>query len=103
MGNDKKTKFYTGLPSFAVLMALFNFLKPKIESMSMWTGKTDANLDECNRKSRKRKLDLEEEMLAVFMRLRLGLLLEDIADRFEIGLSTASKQFTTWIKVMLLN
>ena len=69
--------------------------------MSMWTGKSDANpvRDECNR-GRKRKLDLEEEMLAVFMRLRLGLLLEDIADRFEIGLSTASKQFTTWIKIM---
>ena len=49
--NDKKTKFYTGLPSFAVFMALFTFLKPKIESMSMWTGKTDANpvRDECNR------------------------------------------------------
>ena len=39
-------------------------------------------------------------MLALFMRLRLGLLHEDIAERFEIGLSTASKQFTTWIKVM---
>ena len=53
---------------------------------------SDANLvrDECNR-CRKRKLDSEEEMLAVFMRLCLGLLLEDIADRFEIGLSTASK------------
>ena len=34
--------------------------------MSMWTGKTDANLDECNR-GRKRKLDSEEEMLVVFM------------------------------------
>ena len=99
--NDKKTKFYTGLPSFAVFMALFTFLKPRIESMSMWTGKTDANpvRDECNR-GRKRKLNLEEEMLAVFMQLRLDLLLEDIADRFEIGLSTASKQFTTWIKVI---
>ena len=39
--NDKKTKFYTGLPSIAVFMALFTFLKPKIESMSMWTGKSD--------------------------------------------------------------
>ena len=39
-------------------------------------------------------------MLAVFMRLRLGFLLEDIADRFETGLSSASKQFTTWIKEM---
>ena len=49
--NDKKTKFYTGLPSFAVFMALFTFLKPKIESMSMWTGKSDTNpvQDECNR------------------------------------------------------
>ena len=65
----------------------------------MWTGKTDAKLvrDECNR-GRKRKLDLEEEMLAVFMRLRLGLLLEDIADRFEIGLSTASNNLQHGLK-----
>ena len=71
-GNDKKTKFHTGLPSFAVFIALFTFLKPKIESMSMWTGKSDANqvCDECNR-GQKRKLDLQEEMLAVFMQLCL--------------------------------
>ena len=34
-------------------------------------------------KGRKRKLSLEEELLAVFMRLLLGLLLEDMADRLE--------------------
>ena len=34
------------------------------------------------------------------MRLCLGLLLEDMADRFDIAKGTASKIFTTWIKVL---
>ena len=29
-GNNSKPKFYTGLPSFAVFMALFTFLEPKM-------------------------------------------------------------------------
>ena len=34
-GNDSKTKFYTGLPSFAVFMALFTFLEPKMRKVSV--------------------------------------------------------------------
>ena len=41
-----------------------------------------------------------QEFVAVLMRLRLGLLLEDAADRFAISPATMSKIFTTWIKVM---
>ena len=41
-----------------------------------------------------------EEFVAMLMRLRLGLLLEDVADRFAISPATMSKIFLTWIKVM---
>ena len=34
------------------------------------------------------------------MQLRLGLLLEDMADRFDIAKGTASTTFTTWIKLL---
>jgi len=36
-----------------------------------------------------------EEFVAVLMRLRLGLLLEDVADRFAISPTTMSKIFMT--------
>ena len=29
-GDDKKTKFYTGLPTFAMLMVFFNYVKGKL-------------------------------------------------------------------------
>ena len=100
-GNDAKTTFYTGLPSFAVFMALFTFLEPKMGKVSVWSGNSGRDITRGeSSKGRKRKLSLEEELLAVLMRLRLGLLLEDMADRFDIAKGTASKIFTTWIKVL---
>ena len=29
-GDDKKTKFHTGLPTFAILMVVFNYVKGKL-------------------------------------------------------------------------
>ncbi len=99
--NDAKAKLYTGLPSFAVFMALFTFLEPKMGKVSVWSGNSGRDITRGeSSKGRKRKLSLEEELLAVLMRLRLGLLLEDMADRFDIAKGTVSKLFTTWIKVL---
>ena len=39
-------------------------------------------------------------MLLTLMRLRLGLLNEDPADRFGISRTISSNTFTTWIKLM---
>ena len=41
-----------------------------------------------------------EEYIAVLVRLRLGLLLEDVADRFRVSCSTLSRGFNVWITVM---
>ena len=38
-----------------------------------------------------------EEFFMVLMRLRLGLLEQDLADRFGVSTSTVSRIFTTWI------
>ena len=39
-------------------------------------------------------------MLLTLMRLRLGLLNQDLADRFQISPTICSHTFTTWIKLM---
>ena len=46
---------------------------------------------------RKRNLALIDEFFAVLMHLRLGLLLENVADRFRISSTTMSRLFITWV------
>ena len=92
--NKKKTKFYTGLPAYSVFLALLTILRPSITLARQGNPESPSVL------GRKFKLSLEEEFFAVLMHLRLGLLLEDVADRFGISVSLASSIFTTWISVM---
>ena len=83
-GNDDKTKFYTGLPSWAVFMHVYLLLEAHISRKKVY----------------QRGLTLKDEFLLVLMRLRLNLLLEDLAYRFNIAKSTVSNIFDTWIDVM---
>ena len=61
--------------------------------MTLWCGgktsKQTATLPS-SKPGRKRKLALIDELFAVLMRLRLGLLLEDVADRFGVSPATVS-------------
>ena len=47
-----------------------------------------------------RKLSLENQFFLVMVRLRLGLDLQDLADRFGISSSTASRLFISWVNLM---
>lgn len=78
--NDSKTAFYTGLHSWAVFKHLLEFLSPHVRTTL--------------------SLSITDELLLVLLRLRLGLLMEDVADRFGISISTASKIFQKWLDVM---
>ena len=46
------------------------------------------------------KMRLIDEFLTVMMRLRLGLLEEDLADRFCVSTSTVSHILITWYTVL---
>ncbi|XP_055004626.1 uncharacterized protein LOC129407470 isoform X2 [Boleophthalmus pectinirostris] len=77
--NEDKTKFYTGLPNFLVLMQIFQLCEPYITCSSVSV------------------LSKFEQLILVLMRLRLNLPLKDLAFRFKISLSTASR---VWHKVI---
>ena len=79
---NHKVMFYTGIPNNIIFDAIFDEIEEDFKSHS--TG-------------RPRSLRLIDEFLMVLMRLRLGLLLEDLADRFKIGTSTCSDIFNKWI------
>ena len=47
-----------------------------------------------------RKLSPQQELLLCLMRLRLALLVDDLAFRFQISSTTVRSIFITWIKLM---
>ena len=47
-----------------------------------------------------RSLSLPQEMLLTLMKLKLGLINEDLAFRFMVSVGTVSSVFITWVKLM---
>ena len=77
---ESNVNFYTGLPSMAVFLALVNVLGSSLP------------------KTRFKTVNLKEQILMILMRLRLGLLYEDMASRFFIKKNMVSMICSYWIK-----
>jgi len=87
--NDKKVMFYTGLPNGGTFHALFDEMgDAERATQRQSTG---------NKKGRPRQLRMIDEFFLVLMRLRLGLLVEDLAFRFQVSTSTCSVIINKWI------
>ena len=78
---DDKVRFYTGLPSYKVLIATLNHVAPHV-----------------NRRTK--SLDLFQEFVMVLMKLRLNVPFQDLAYRFMVSVSTVSRIFSSWICTM---
>ena len=78
--------FYTGLSSIMLFETLFQLLKPYLHQLTYWRGSKRATFNPKAKRtfnnSTQKKLTYKDEFLMVLMRLRLGLLNEDLADRF---------------------
>jgi hypothetical protein len=88
--DNHKVMFYTGLESADQFNCLFDSLAEDKIKLEEEVGK-------------RKNLRYIDELFLVLMRLRLGLLLQDLADRFCISSSTCSSLFTKWVHFLLLN
>ena len=96
-------KFYTGIQTIAIFDIIFDLIKPCLSSIVYWRGESNTvspSKYTSQKKRRELKVPLKEQFLLVLMRLRLGLMNEDLADRFLISPSVCSNIFTTWIKML---
>ncbi|XP_044181730.1 uncharacterized protein LOC122962612 [Acropora millepora] len=79
--SSEKVRFYTGLPSYDVLLIVFEHVAPHVPRR--------ANV-----------LDSFQEFVMVLIELRLNVPFQDLAYRFNISLSSVSRIFNSWITVM---
>ena len=82
-GSNEDVLFYTGIPDCHTLEALFDGMKDD----QQLKGKSKGG----------RPSSLVDEFFLVLLRLHLGLLLEDLAARFRISLSTCGRIFNKWV------
>ena len=102
--------FYTGLSSIEVFSTVFNLIEAYLASISYWVGpyrmhyqqKSYSKVRQYKNHQFKRKLSHKDEFFLTLMRLRLGLLNKDIADRFGISPTLSSRIFTTRVLSKLL-
>ena len=80
--DESKLCFYTGFTSFTALMACYNFLGPAVNSL-LYSHKEK---ESTNKRCRPRSLSPEDDFFLVLVRLRLGLMEQDLAYRFDIFL-----------------
>ena len=70
-GNDVKVKYYTGLPTFHVLMHIFNFISDYLKEQSCLTR--------------------FQQFIITLMRIRLNLNVQDLGYKFNVSSSTVSR------------
>nr|XP_034308303.1 uncharacterized protein LOC105330058 [Crassostrea gigas] len=103
--NDENVKLYTGLPSLAMLLGIFNILAAKCSALKYWSGPPSAQEKNYQRNRHgkpgpSRKLSFYQEFILSLVRLRLGLFEFCIADLFGVSKSRVSQIFITWITFM---
>ncbi|KAH0626448.1 hypothetical protein JD844_001426 [Phrynosoma platyrhinos] len=86
--NGKWMRFYTGFDGYPQLMVFMDFLLNSEGEQ----GSPDSRLPSA--------LSPENQLFLVLVRLRLGLLLQDLAFRFHISESTASRYWRSWMEIM---
>ena len=96
--DDKAILFYTGFPSYILLLTCLNFFG--LAAMVLCYDKKSVD-PEAGFVGRHRALTPMNEFFLTRCRLRLALKEQDLAYRFQISQSTVSRIITTWLNFML--
>lgn len=97
-GHDHLTRFYTGFPKYKCFDAFVSYLQPKALRLKSWSGKHTAVGESTGHGPRPWKsISLHDQLIAVLVRLRLGVPALDVCTRMGITEATFSRLFTTWI------
>lgn len=79
--DDKRVLFYTGLPNYALLMCIFNYV-----CLNVTHSVTS-------------KLSPFHEFVMFLMHLRLNTCFQDLVYRFNVSLTTVSRLFYKWVDI----
>ncbi|CAN8017175.1 unnamed protein product [Ixodes persulcatus] len=82
--SDTRVKFYTGVVSVQMFHALLSFI------LSFWQPELTS-------------LQPQEQLVLVLMKLRLGLLNDDLACRFRVSAQTVGAVFHAWLDILSCN
>lgn len=103
MKSDAAIKFYTGFPSFKILAATFNALKPTAEKMYSWSqlqrlqNKGAVEVGNLRDTLRTCKLSLFHQFYLLLNKLRLGTFDQVLADTFNVSVATVSRIIISWV------
>lgn len=97
--SDEDIQFYTGLRSYSHFVRFLKFLDAGEDGENIRRHQGGSG----HRNSgRRRKVDVENQLFLVLIKLRLGLFHRHIGDLFNISTSTVSRIFSSWIDFMYL-
>ncbi|XP_057305232.1 uncharacterized protein LOC130642165 [Hydractinia symbiolongicarpus] len=103
LNSDEDVMFYTGITSRILFDKLCSYITPYVKRK--WRGLKETNITLVrkykrtpNKSGPKSKLCVKDEFLLMLMKIRLGLLGQDLAQRFGISATISSRIFATWVK-----
>ena len=99
--DDESVHFHTGFPNYDTLLAFYkDVLEDDAKVMRQWrSGESKESYAEI-KSGRNSKLPLLEQFFLTLVRLRLGLLEFDMANRFSLSQSAVSRITMTWINLL---
>jgi len=103
LDNDKNVKFYTGIDSVEIFKSVHDIIAPFVRQRWRGISNTATALKRKykilpKRMGPVRKLDSKDEFLMLLMRLRLGLMVKDLAKRFNVSVTLASNIINSWLR-----
>ncbi|CAN7945074.1 unnamed protein product [Ixodes pacificus] len=99
--SNEDVQFYTGLPSYSHFQALLEFIDPGEDVKNIIYWKTAAPSDG-ERRGRRRKLSIEDQLFLVLVKLRVGLFHKHLGHLFDVSEATVSRVFLTWMSYLYL-